>query len=166
MAEITVGEVIIRTDERRYHAEWRPNHGSVTDGKTGVGNTAAMALRNLADILDGKQTTDAVRTTQDLVRDSSNQRQVGGGHYKSMAIEHWDYAFENNLDYFQGQITKYVSRWKTKNGLQDLIKAQHFLEKYIEASRRRSENGLAPPFAPNTAVLPPEAPAERRISKP
>jgi hypothetical protein len=37
-----------------------------------------------------------------------------------------------DLDYFQGQITKYIMRWKLKNGLQDLEKAHHFLEKYIE----------------------------------
>lgn len=62
---------------------------------------------------------------------SANKRQVDGGHYRSQ-IQHWDYVIANDLDYFQGQITKYVTRWKNKNGLVDLQKAQHFLEKYIE----------------------------------
>lgn len=62
---------------------------------------------------------------------SANDTQVGGTHYKS-AIQHWDYVIANDLDYFQGQITKYVTRWKKKNGLPDLLKAQHFLNKYIE----------------------------------
>jgi len=61
----------------------------------------------------------------------ANNKQVGGDHYKS-AVQHWDYVWANKLDYFQGQITKYVARWKNKNGLQDLKKAQHFLTKYIE----------------------------------
>lgn len=61
----------------------------------------------------------------------ANERQVGGGHYKSSS-QHWDWVAANQLDYFQGQVTKYVARWKDKNGLQDLLKAQHFLEKYIE----------------------------------
>ena len=61
----------------------------------------------------------------------ANERQVAGNHYKS-SIEHWDYVVANQLDYFQGQITKYVTRWKNKNGIDDLLKAQHFLEKYIE----------------------------------
>lgn len=61
----------------------------------------------------------------------ANERQVGGDHYKA-PIQHWDFVASNNLDYFQGQITKYVTRWKNKNGLQDLLKAQHFLQKYIE----------------------------------
>ena len=62
---------------------------------------------------------------------SANDRQVGGDHYKGDS-QHWDWAWDNDLDYFQGQITKYVARWKDKNGIQDLQKAQHFLEKYIE----------------------------------
>ena len=62
---------------------------------------------------------------------SSNNRQVGGKHYSS-PMQHWDFVWANDLDYFQGQITKYVTRYKDKNGLQDLYKAKHFLEKYIE----------------------------------
>ena len=66
---------------------------------------------------------------------SANSRQVGGEHYKSgdvRAQEHWDIVRFHNLDYFQGQITKYVMRHKLKNGLQDLKKAAHVLQKYIE----------------------------------
>lgn len=62
---------------------------------------------------------------------SANERQVAGNHYQS-GMQHWDYVAFNGLDYFQGQITKYVTRWKDKNGLQDLEKARHFLDKYIE----------------------------------
>jgi hypothetical protein len=62
---------------------------------------------------------------------SANDKQVAGNHYKSN-IQHWDYVLANDLDYFQAQITKYVTRWKKKNGLVDLKKAMHFLEKYIE----------------------------------
>jgi len=63
---------------------------------------------------------------------SANDSQVGGEHYKLRTIEHWDFAWAQNMDYFQGQITKYVCRWREKNGLEDLYKAHHFLEKYIE----------------------------------
>lgn len=62
---------------------------------------------------------------------SANKQQIGGSHYKS-EIQHWDYVVANDLDYFQAQITKYVTRWKKKNGIQDLQKARHFLDKYIE----------------------------------
>lgn len=61
----------------------------------------------------------------------ANDVQVGGHHYRA-PIQHWDFVAANDLDYFQGQITKYVTRWKKKNGIDDLYKARHFLQKYIE----------------------------------
>jgi hypothetical protein len=70
----------------------------------------------------------------------ANEKQVAGTHYKS-TIEHWDYVVANDLDYFQGQITKYVTRWKNKNGITDLLKAQHFLEKYIEVVNANQDSG-------------------------
>lgn len=66
-----------------------------------------------------------------MEKKKANDYQVGGEHYKS-PIQHWDYVWANDLDYFQAQITKYVVRWKKKAGLADLEKARHFLEKYIE----------------------------------
>lgn len=69
----------------------------------------------------------------------ANERQVGGDHYKTGGEEHWDRVHRLELDYFQGQITKYVERWKKKNGIQDLRKAQHFLDKYIELIERDAE---------------------------
>lgn len=63
----------------------------------------------------------------------ANKKQVGGSHYAAGdKPQHWDIVAMHDLDYFQGQITKYVMRWKKKNGLQDLQKAAHFLQKYIE----------------------------------
>jgi hypothetical protein len=53
---------------------------------------------------------------------TANERQVEGDHYKT-SIEHWDWVYANDLDYFQGQITKYIFRWKKKNGLKDLQKS-------------------------------------------
>lgn len=62
----------------------------------------------------------------------ANSHQCGGDHYRSDGPQHWDFAAALGLDYFQGQVTKYVVRWRKKNGLQDLEKARHFLDKYIE----------------------------------
>ena len=69
---------------------------------------------------------------------TANSKQVGGQHYKT-PIQHWDFVHANDLDYFQGQITKYVCRWRRKNGVQDLRKAQHFLEKYIELAEEQDK---------------------------
>ena len=64
--------------------------------------------------------------------ENANQTQVGGTHYKSKAIQPWDYIAANDLGYFEGNIVKYVSRWKDKGGLDDLRKARHYLDKLIE----------------------------------
>jgi len=65
---------------------------------------------------------------------SADERQVGGNHYKDEngGEEHWTRVYRLGLDYFQACITKYVERCWKKNGLQDLEKARHFLDKYIE----------------------------------
>lgn len=69
----------------------------------------------------------------------ANDRQVAGTHYKGVAIQHWDYAAANALDYFEGQITKYVCRWRkkwptAKGKLDDIQKALHFAEKLAEVA--------------------------------
>lgn len=61
----------------------------------------------------------------------ANNTQEGGDHYKT-SIEHWDYVVANDLDYFQAQICKYITRHKKKNQMKDLDKAEHFLKKYKE----------------------------------
>jgi hypothetical protein len=62
---------------------------------------------------------------------SANEKQVGGNHYK-MAIEPWDAIHSWDLGYFDGTAVKYLARWRNKNGVQDLEKAKHFIEKLIE----------------------------------
>lgn len=62
----------------------------------------------------------------------ANDTQVGGDHYRQQKIQHWDYVIANGIPYMEAQIIKYVSRWRTKNGLQDLEKALHFLQKLLE----------------------------------
>ena len=57
-----------------------------------------------------------------------NDRQVGGQHYAS-TYQHWDFVNDTDLGYFEAQITRYVSRSRKKNGLQDLEKAKHYVEK-------------------------------------
>ena len=65
-------------------------------------------------------------------KSSANTVQVSGTHYKDKAIQPWDYIVANNLGYLEGNVEKYVSRWKDKNGLDDLLKARHYIEKLIE----------------------------------
>lgn len=64
----------------------------------------------------------------------ANDYQVGGSHYKSRNLQHWDMVIQTNMPYLVGQATKYVSRWRDKNGVQDLMKAVHFNSKALEHS--------------------------------
>jgi hypothetical protein len=58
--------------------------------------------------------------------------QIGGVHYKLCRIQPVEYIFKNNLDWFQGTVVKYVTRWKTKGGVTDLKKARHVLDLYLQ----------------------------------
>ena len=63
---------------------------------------------------------------------SANDKQVGGTHYQS-SFQHWDYMAEKfGSIYFKGVVTKYLVRWRKKNGVEDLQKAKHYLEKLME----------------------------------
>jgi hypothetical protein len=62
----------------------------------------------------------------------ANEQQVGGAHYAVKAIQPWDFIIANNIGYLEGNIIKYISRWKDKGGVEDLKKAQHYLQKLIE----------------------------------
>lgn len=64
---------------------------------------------------------------------NSNTTQVGGNHYKGTTYQHWDFVTLALAGrYLEGNITKYIARWRKKNGLQDLQKARHYLTKLIE----------------------------------
>ena len=65
---------------------------------------------------------------------TANDEQIGGRHYIEKAIQPWDFIVQNNMGYLEGCIIKYVSRYKEKNGIEDLIKASHYLEKLIEVT--------------------------------
>lgn len=58
--------------------------------------------------------------------------QEGGDHYKNCKIQPVEYMHANNLGYCEGAIIKYVSRYKKKNGKEDLLKARHFIDLLIK----------------------------------
>jgi hypothetical protein len=58
--------------------------------------------------------------------------QVGGNHYKDMVIQPVEYIHKNGIPFIEGAVIKYVSRWRAKNGVEDLKKARHFLDLLIE----------------------------------
>jgi hypothetical protein len=58
--------------------------------------------------------------------------QVGGNHYKDLAIQPVQYIHQNQLGYLEGNVVKYVTRHATKNGVQDLLKARHYIDLLLE----------------------------------
>ena len=52
-------------------------------------------------------------------------------HYAKCAIEPIEYIIKNNLGFCEGNIIKYVTRYKSKHGLEDLQKAKYYLERLI-----------------------------------
>lgn len=58
--------------------------------------------------------------------------QIGGKHYKELKIQPIEYIQANGLDYFEGNVVKYISRHRYKNGKQDLEKAKHYIDLLIE----------------------------------
>lgn len=82
-----------------------------------------------------------------------NSIQVGGDHYQS-GFQHWDWVQLIKLPYLPAAASKYLTRWRRKGGLQDLEKALHFLNKYLEGEeeRRRQEGILTDNFILNNEI--------------
>lgn len=65
-----------------------------------------------------------------------SSRQVGGDHYCSKAIQPWDalkawMSRDEFIGFMRGSVVTYLARCWDKGGLEDLKKAQHFLEELI-----------------------------------
>lgn len=66
--------------------------------------------------------------------------QVGGSHYTKMAIQPMEYSMLNGLGAAEHTVIKYVSRWKSKGGVEDLKKAAHTLQLLIEFAEKQEVN--------------------------
>lgn len=71
---------------------------------------------------------------------SANDNQIGGQHYAAKPIQPWDFIAANGLGYFEGNVVKYLSRWRDKGGVQDLHKAAHYLQKLIELQNGKDKD--------------------------
>lgn len=85
--------------------------------------------------------------TEELVRDLKDfaNRQFDDitkpEHYcAGFQIEPLDYILKNGLDFLEGNIIKYISRYDMKGGVKDLNKAKFYLEKLIERETLKNES--------------------------
>ena len=72
----------------------------------------------------------------------ATDRQVGGNHYASLAIQPMEYALKNDLNYAQANSIEYITRYKSKGGIEDLRKAIHCIELLIEHEMQKGEESL------------------------
>ncbi len=57
--------------------------------------------------------------------------QPDNSHYAKLKMQPWDYIIANELNFFEGNVVKYVTRWRHKNGLDDLRKARVYIDELI-----------------------------------
>ena len=65
----------------------------------------------------------------------SYKKQVGGNHYKKYKIQPVEFIVKNNIGFCEGNVIKYVLRFKDKGGIADLEKAKHYIELLIDSSK-------------------------------
>lgn len=93
----------------------------------------------------------SVKSRMDIIGQNGNDGlhyedpAVNPSHYTKGNIECIDYitealGTEGTVAFCQGNVTKYLHRWKQKNGLQDLKKAQWYLNKMIAITESNSQN--------------------------
>jgi len=69
----------------------------------------------------------------------ANDKQIAGDHYKKYGdLQPWDVITTWNLGYLDGTALKYIARWRDKGGIEDIRKAIHFLEKFIEVEEAKN----------------------------
>jgi len=67
---------------------------------------------------------------------STLEKQIDGNHYRSMGIQPWEIAERSKLDYFEMNVVKYIMRWRTKDGIIDLDKVIHYVERIKELAKQ------------------------------
>ena len=72
------------------------------------------------------------RLEEEEINIKVSETQIGGSHYSEMAIQPIEFIHKNNLSFIQGNVIKYVCRYKSKGGIEDLQKAKHYIDLLIE----------------------------------
>ena len=88
--------------------------------------------------MSGSSVTEVtIEEIEEWNRMTALNKQVAGNHYKDLPIQPVEYIHANALGYFEGNVIKYISRWRKKNGIADLEKAKHYIELLIELENRK-----------------------------
>ena len=75
----------------------------------------------------------------------SLETQIAGQHYKNQNIQPIEYILENELPFIEGNIVKYITRWREKGGIEDLKKVKHYVEILMEHEDAKRNKTAVPP---------------------
>lgn len=103
-----------------------PSYGVPTGGVPRVVTAVPEGFENLNDMLHAKLDRRIVITKPDPLK-----TQISGDHYKNLKIQPFEYIMANSIPYSEGNIIKYVTRWRNKGGIKDLEKARHYIDLLI-----------------------------------
>lgn len=108
---------------------------------------AALPLEKRMEFLaEGRTTIDQMRRVLGLLNPprehirsagAGHTQEAGSAHYKAMKIQPIDYIEANELGFHEGNVVKYVTRWRQVDGLKDLEKAEWYIQRLIENERKR-----------------------------
>jgi hypothetical protein len=81
--------------------------------------------------------TGALDSVLPAVDNNADQQQVGGNHYKDLSVQPWVameswMTTEQFAGFLRGNAIKYLARCDSKGGLEDVKKAQHYIQKLLE----------------------------------
>lgn len=80
---------------------------------------------------------------------TANSVQVGGDHYKTKGLQPWDAIIEWKMGFLDGNALKYLVRFRDKGGVEDLMKARHYIDKLIEVETNEPDTTSKKPISYN-----------------
>jgi uncharacterized protein YlzI (FlbEa/FlbD family) len=93
---------------------------------------AQRLLERAAQPVQPRQRMMATPVVQQITTVVPNDIQIGGTHYKEKELQPWDAITSWGCGFLDGNVIKYVVRYRSKGGVEDLKKARHYLDKLIE----------------------------------
>lgn len=82
--------------------------------ENGIGAKEKFPIDTFRSVTDNEVVTDKTKPT-----------------YYGTQVDVIDFCQINNLDFMQGNVIKYVTRYKDKNGKEDLLKAKEYINRMI-----------------------------------
>jgi len=137
LANLEARDIVLTKIRKVLTDEYLLCSGSLEDIYETVRRLAkACSMKPLLETTPEKTPITRPATAESFIK-SANEKQIGGKHYKT-TIEPWDFVLANNIGFLEGNAIKYIARHKQKNGIEDIDKAIHYLEKLKEHEASRS----------------------------